>query len=83
MGVRVLFLGRLREAAGAPEREIDEGQTVSSWLSSLTVPDPDLAAALAATTVRRALNLSILSQNEDPILKNGDELAFMPPLSGG
>ena len=76
------MLGRLREAAGWRERSLD---AAPSSLSALRVllgeEDPVLADALAAPSVQAAVNKTLV--RGDVALASGDEVAFMPPMSGG
>lgn len=80
MSVTVLFLGRLREAAGARSLSAEPGLSVSAYIAA---QPPGLADALAAPGVLVALNKQGLPRGADPVLQAGDELAFMPPFSGG
>jgi molybdopterin converting factor small subunit len=80
MSVTVQFLGRLRDAAGARSDTTQPGQSVSAYVAA---QPPGLAQALAAPGVAVALNKQMLPRGADPVLKVGDELAFMPPFSGG
>ena len=79
MAATLLFLGRLEDLAGAPIREVASGvlETV------LTALEPALAAALLEERVRLALNGTLLSERGGIVLADGDELAFLPPVSGG
>ncbi|MBW8755386.1 MAG: MoaD/ThiS family protein [Sphingomonadales bacterium] len=76
---RLLFLGRLEDIAGGAEREVPGGALVDV-LSAL---DPDLAAALTADRVRLAVNGTLVSDRAAVVLGESDELAFLPPVSGG
>lgn len=80
MRVRLVFLGRLGDVAGAPEREMDAppGATVAALLDLL---EPELAAELRSPKVRIAVAGALGSQ--DRIVSEGDEVAFLPPVSGG
>ncbi len=80
MSVTVQFLGRLRDIAGARSHTTQPGKSVSAYIA--TQP-PGLAQALAAPGIAVALNKQVLARGADPVLKAGDELAFMPPFSGG
>jgi molybdopterin synthase sulfur carrier subunit len=80
MPLKLVFLGRLEDAAGTPEREIEHVGSVDEVLAAL---DPDLAAVLNGQKVKLALNGTLLSDRQAAVLKDGDELAFLPPVSGG
>jgi molybdopterin synthase sulfur carrier subunit len=77
--VRLLFLGRLEDIAGCAEREV-AGGALTDVLAAL---DPDLAAALTADRIRLALNGTLVADSAALVLRDGDELAFLPPVSGG
>jgi molybdopterin synthase sulfur carrier subunit len=80
VSLRLVFLGRLEDAAGAAEREV---ATVSSVKDVLAALDPELAAVLSADRVKLAVNGMLFHDPDAPVLKDGDELAFLPPVSGG
>ena len=79
MTARLVFLGRLEDAAGGAEREVTPGP-LEAVLASLT---PDLAVALLGERVRMALNGVLIAERGGIVLREGDELAFLPPVSGG
>lgn len=80
MAIKLVFLGRLADAAGGGEREIE---TVSSIAEVLAGLEPDLAAALNSTKVKLAVNGKLVRDRAVLMLRDGDELAFLPPVSGG
>lgn len=77
---RILFFGRLRDAVGAAamEAELPEGasdsESVRAWLGR---DHP----ALLDPSVRVAVNAEIDHGNAP--IGDGDEIAFLPPMSGG
>ncbi len=79
MTARLVFLGRLRDAAGAMELVVAPG-ALTEILAGL---DPSLALALSDERVRWALNGELLAEQAALQLADGDELAFLPPVSGG
>lgn len=79
MSARLVFLGRLEDLAGSGEREVTEGP-LEAVLAAL---EPDLAVALLGERVRIALNGALLADRGGIVLGEGDELAFLPPVSGG
>jgi molybdopterin converting factor small subunit len=83
--VHVLFMGRLQGPAGGAARAVPlVGSTpLSRFVAALTGADEELAAALAAPSVRVAVNADIVARGADPAILPGDEVAFMPPFSGG
>ncbi|MEO6091748.1 MAG: MoaD/ThiS family protein [Novosphingobium sp.] len=79
MSVRLVFLGRLEDAAGGATREAAAG-SLATLLARL---EPDLARALTADRVRIAINGTLVADRTALVLADGDELAFLPPVSGG
>lgn len=80
MALRLVFLGRLQDAAGEPEREVIH---VSSYDQLLAGLETDLVAALADRRVKLAVNGEIVTDRNLLVFADGDELAFLPPVSGG
>lgn len=76
---KLVFLGRLADLAGGGERVVAAGP-LADILASLP---PGLAIALTDERVRRALNGELISNDSVPVLGEHDELAFLPPVSGG
>lgn len=78
---KLVFMGRLEDLAGAPDLSCPlAGPTVLADLLAMLAPP--LAEALTGPKVRLALNGTIA----DPaglMVADGDELAFLPPVSGG
>lgn len=79
MAATLLFLGRLEDAAGAAELSVDAGP-LEAVLATL---DPQLAISLLDERVRFALNGTLIGERGGIVLTDGDELAFLPPVSGG
>jgi MoaE-MoaD fusion protein len=79
--IRVLLFASLRERAGTDSFELDlpAGATVASARAELVTRYPDL---FAAGTVAAAVNGAHARDPQAP-LRDGDELAFLPPVSGG
>lgn len=75
---RLVFLGRLADLAGGAEREVAQGPLAGIMADM----GPELAQALAGPRVRLALNGALVA-GDGLVLKAGDELAFLPPVSGG
>lgn len=76
---RLVFLGRLEDIAGGPEIEVSEGP-LAEILAGL---DPALALALTGERIRIAHNGTLVSESGGIMLRAGDEVAFLPPVSGG
>jgi len=81
MKVRVRLFAALREAMGRNEMEIElgEGATAEDAWSGLAARAPSLApkrTSLTASVNRRYAPF-------DTPLRDGDEVVFIPPVSGG
>ncbi len=79
--VRVLLFASLRQAAGTPRLDLDltAVSSVAACWEQLCSLHPQLASWRAA--VRPALNQRYVDWGEP--VRPGDELAFIPPVSGG
>jgi molybdopterin synthase sulfur carrier subunit len=80
MALKLVFLGRLEDAAGQGERDVPHVPSLPQLLTGL---ESELVAALADPRIRLAVNGEIVSDRNSLILDDGDELAFLPPVSGG
>ena len=76
MALTVLFLGRLQDVAGGAERTVEYRSDVATLIDSFGA---DLAEALRSEKVRVAVNGAFGAT----ALSDGDEVAFLPPVSGG
>jgi len=83
MVLQVRLFAVLRERAGRDRLEIEvgEGATVAEALRALAAASEPLGKALAAMPVVMAVNRSYVG--EETALAPGDELALIPPVSGG
>lgn len=80
---RVLFFGRLGEILGR-SRTFDlpsAERTIADLRQILLDLDEDLAGLLGDRCVRACVDGVIAT--EDAVVLTGQELAFIPPLSGG
>ena len=79
--VRVLLFARLSELAGTRETELEvgEGLTVADAYDILSQRYPDISELRAS--VMFAVNSEYATPSQ--ALKPGDELALIPPVSGG
>ncbi len=80
MALRLVFLGRLEDAAGEPERDVIHASSYAQVLAGL---ESELVAALADPRIKLAVNGEIVGDRNALVLADGDELAFLPPVSGG
>jgi molybdopterin synthase sulfur carrier subunit len=83
MKVRVRYFASLREALGGGEAvEVPEGSTVAQVRDALIARGGAHAQALARTrAVRTALDQTLC--DESAVVRDGGELAFFPPVTGG
>jgi molybdopterin converting factor subunit 1 len=79
--VRLLFFAVLRDIAGSDERELAlaEGTTPAEVWESLRRSYAKLADYTQPPMI--AINESYAAP--DAVLRDGDELAFIPPVAGG
>lgn len=81
MKIRILFFAAHREIVGTPETDVDakDGSTVGEVLQTLMergAPWTNLPESLAVA-VNRTYSPSTT------VLRDGDELALIPPVAGG
>ena len=81
MTVTVRFFASLREDVGVAELEL-EADSVPALLTVLESALGDAMAHLRQENVRLAVNQELV---DDPalVLEPGDEVAFLPPVTGG
>lgn len=81
MRVTIRLFARLRDIAGAAElsRDVTSGATVESVWRALVAEFP--AMAQYATSISTAVNADYARM--DTTVAEGDEIAFLPPVSGG
>ena len=80
--IKILFFGRLSDAAQPMSCDLpNEVSTIGDLSLWLGQGDAALNEALQAKGNRIALNQIICDENA--VIKDGDEIAFMSPLSGG
>ncbi|WP_042463715.1 molybdopterin converting factor subunit 1 [Neobacillus dielmonensis] len=76
--IKVLFFAHLRDAVGEESLTLDAGGKTVAELKA------DLAAIYnlpKMDTVMTAINEEFASNDE--VIRDGDEVAFIPPVSGG
>jgi molybdopterin synthase catalytic subunit len=79
--VTLLLFAQYREALGGKERELEiqAGTTPSQALARVSAGNPQLEALRPVT--RYLVNSEFVGGDEP--LRDGDELAFVPPVAGG
>jgi molybdopterin converting factor small subunit len=83
--VKLVFLGRFRDIASSHLSDISlpgDVANLSGLRDWLTKTEPDLAQALAGARTQYAVNRTIVRDLAHPI-RDSDEIAFLPPMSGG
>ncbi|MBH1944542.1 MoaD/ThiS family protein [Erythrobacter sp. YJ-T3-07] len=80
MGVTVLFLGPLRDLAGVPQVEY---AAPLDWDGLLAAVPPAVAEQLRESRVHVACDGKLLSDKADLAAQDGEEVALLPPVSGG
>lgn len=80
MAVTVVFLGPLRDLAGS-----DELQTEAplDWLGLLEAVGTEVAEQLRQERVNVACGGQVLADKTALDARDGDEVALLPPVSGG
>lgn len=81
MRIRILLFARLRDIAGRDEleREVRDGATLQDVWTSLAAEFPPLGRYTQA--ISAAVNEEYARMNT--AVQDGDEVAFLPPVSGG
>jgi molybdopterin converting factor subunit 1 len=79
--VKVLFFGRLKELAGRSEdvAEISEASTIEQLFALYAARNAGLAKFRSSLVASRNQEFAAW----DTPLRAGDEVAFLPPVSGG
>ena len=80
MTVRVVFLGRLRDLAGCETADIP---APLDWAALLAGVPPPVAQQLGEARVNVARNGVLLADKTALAAGTGDEVALLPPVSGG
>ena len=81
----LVYLGRFADLAGRREERVElpaEALTLAGLRAWITRRDPALGAALSHARAQIAINHEIVRALEHPVSDN-DEVAFLPPMSGG
>jgi molybdopterin converting factor subunit 1 len=81
MRVTVRLFARLRDIIGAAEmaRELEPGATIGTVWRQLAAEYPALADY--SRSISSAVNADYARMDQE--LRDGDEVAFLPPVSGG
>ena len=79
--IKVLFFGRLKEIVGRAEdsSEVPEGASIEDLFTNYRAGHPELANYRSSLIASRNQEFAAWSTP----LQTGDEVAFLPPVSGG
>jgi molybdopterin converting factor subunit 1 len=84
MSGTVLLFGRLKDAFGAPSIPLPAGAATAAALRDmLAEANPDLASMLRSKSIRIAVNQTMVADEAAARISPSDEIALLPPLSGG
>ena len=83
MTVRLVFLGKFGDVAPMAEIALPDGvRTLNDLKDWVARQQPQLGAAMEATRTRLIVNQCVAHDLSAPVT-DGDEVAFLPPMSGG
>lgn len=80
MAVTIVFLGPLRDIAGHASRKVT---APLDWAGLLDVVGPVISAQLQSERVNIACAGQVLADKRTLVAQDGDEVALLPPVSGG
>jgi len=80
MTVTIVFLGPLQDIAGVASLEV---AAPLDWAGLLDKVDPEVAEQLRDDRVNVACSGRVLSDKQSLQAEDGDEVALLPPVSGG
>jgi molybdopterin converting factor subunit 1 len=83
MRIKVLFFAKSREVAGLSEQDLElrDGANTEDLLCQILASHPALESVMKTCVF--ALNQEYVRPQDKQPLKDGDEVAIIPPLSGG
>ncbi|MGB3795401.1 MAG: MoaD/ThiS family protein [Alteraurantiacibacter sp.] len=80
MAVTLIFIGKLADLAGEAELELPAPLDWEGLVASLGA---DIANALRNDRTKIAVNGKVLADKATLSASDGDEIALLPPVSGG
>jgi molybdopterin synthase sulfur carrier subunit len=80
MTVKLVFLGKLADLVGAPEMDVAGPLDWQGLIA--TLPSP-LAEMARSEKVKLAVGGTVLADKTALAARDGDEVALLPPVSGG
>lgn len=85
--IRIVYLGKLADVAGTSESQFVTSSGDLDWPDILALLEnhvrEGLADAVRDAGVKVAVNGAVLADREALIARHGDEVALLPPVSGG
>jgi molybdopterin converting factor subunit 1 len=81
--ITIRFFAMLKTVAGTDVKELSAGGrvTVGELKKRLSAELPAIAEAMASRSILVSVNQEFA--HDDAVVKDGDEVAFLPPFSGG
>ncbi|MEK7747714.1 MAG: molybdopterin converting factor subunit 1 [Nitrospirota bacterium] len=81
--VTIRFFAQLKDRAGADTLSLDivSEYTLKQLVSHLEETIPNLKGVLSTGNMQTAINQEFV--DDETVIKHGDEVAFLPPFSGG
>ncbi len=80
MAIKLVFLGKLADLAGVSEKLVEAPLDWEGLLDELHGP---LGEAAAQERTKIALNGAVVADKTTLSARDGDEIALLPPVSGG
>ncbi len=81
--IKILFFGQLREQLDTEQMNLDgfPGSTVADLKDALVQMGSDWQQKFSGASLLAAVNQTIV--DEQASVRDGDEVAFFPPVTGG
>lgn len=83
----MVYLGKLADIAGKEESEFFSSSGDLDWPDLVEIlrshVNPEISAAATEDRTILALNGELLADREALVARDGDEVALLPPVSGG
>jgi molybdopterin converting factor subunit 1 len=81
ISITILYFARVKDITGVKKETMDlpPNTSIKKLLAKISLSYPDIESIL--NVVKISVNYKIIDMNT--ILKDGDEVALLPPVSGG
>jgi molybdopterin converting factor subunit 1 len=81
ISITILYFARVKDITGVKKETMDlpPNTSIKKLLAKISLSYPDIKSIL--NVVKISVNYKIIDMNT--ILKDGDEVALLPPVSGG